>query len=61
MTKYKCGHETKIIILDDNPVCLSAYLIWKDSTGYNGNKTLCWSCWCKDKKEKETKEPDSKV
>lgn len=51
MTKYKCGHESEMILLDDCPTCFSAYLIWKDSVGYNGDKSLCWKCWNKKRRE----------
>ena len=44
--KYKCGHSKTTIILDDNELSLSAYLEWKDTVGWNGDKTLCWDCWC---------------
>jgi hypothetical protein len=50
MTKYACGHESKIIFLDDCPTCFATYLAWKDSVGFNGNKTLCFDCYCKYKK-----------
>ena len=49
--KYKCGHESEMILLDDCPTCFSAYLIWKDSVGYNGDKSLCWKCWNKKRRE----------
>ena len=49
MTKYNCGHEINLIILDSNILSLSAYLEWKDSVGFNGNKTKCWECYCEKK------------
>lgn len=46
MTKYKCGHKSNAIILDNNALSFSAYLTWKDSVGWNGSKEKCWACWC---------------
>jgi hypothetical protein len=46
MTKYKCGHETDgVLVLDDNPLSLTAYFEWKDSVGWNGDKSECFDCW----------------
>jgi len=45
--KYKCGHEGEPVILDDNEISMSAYFIWKDSVGYDGDKSMCWGCYCK--------------
>ena len=46
MKKYKCGHKPPMaIILDSNLLSLSAWLEWKDSTGFDGDKTKCWECW----------------
>lgn len=47
MTKYKCGHESKMIITDSSPLVISSYLVWKDSTGFDGDKTECFDCYCK--------------
>jgi hypothetical protein len=57
MSFYKCGHDRGIVILDDDPLCFLAYLEWKDSTGYDGDKTLCWECWCEKQREDEKKLP----
>jgi hypothetical protein len=48
MAFYKCGHERGIVILDDSPLCFAAYLAWKDTKGFDGDKSLCWPCWCKE-------------
>ena len=56
MTKYKCGHERKTIILEDNELSITAFLEWCESVGWKGDKLQCWECWCdkdKDGKEKE--------
>ena len=47
MTKYKCGHEGKPIIIDSNPLSYCAYEEWKDSAGFDGNESQCFDCWCK--------------
>ena len=48
MTKYKCGHETKILILDSNPLSLSAYLEWSETVGLKEYKSICFDCWSKE-------------
>jgi hypothetical protein len=46
--KYKCGHDSKgVIILDDNTLGVIAYLDWQNSVGINGDKSMCWECYCK--------------
>jgi len=46
MIKYKCGHESRgIIIIDSNPLSISAYLEWKDGVGLDGDRSECWNCW----------------
>ena len=50
MMKYKsCGHKSEAIILDSNLLSIAAYLEWKDTVGFDGNKSLCWNCWCNQK------------
>lgn len=49
MTKYKCGHEIDIVILDSNELSFAAWTEWKESDGYEGSKELCWDCWCKER------------
>jgi len=49
--KYKCGHETDgVIILDDNPLSMAAYFDWLESVGWKGDSSLCWDCYCKEKR-----------
>jgi len=53
MVKYKCGHKTDgLIIMDSNELSMTAYLIWKDSVGFDGDKTKCWDCYCTQSKPK---------
>ena len=51
MTKYKCGHESEIIILGNNPLSISAYLEWSNTVGKDGTRKLCWACWNKNRTE----------
>jgi len=51
MTKYKCGHETETIILDDNELSTSAWIDWSESVGVFGNKSKCFNCYCEEEKE----------
>jgi len=48
--KYKCGHESEPVFLSGKTIMLSypAYLVWKESTGYEGDKSQCWACFCKE-------------
>lgn len=48
---YKCGHGRTMVIMDCNPLSISAWYEWKDSVGWEGDKTQCWECWC----DKESK------
>lgn len=50
-TDYKCRHNYKPIITNNNILMLSAYLAWKETIGYDGNKTKCWDCWCKENRK----------
>lgn len=45
MTDYKCGHSTEILILDDNPLSIIAYLEWVNSVGREGTKEFCFDWW----------------
>jgi hypothetical protein len=47
MTNYKCGHSQDLLILDDNPLSISAYLEWNETVGRDGSKELCFACWSK--------------
>ena len=47
MIKYKCGHQSKgLIIVDSDPLNMSCYFRWKDSVGIDGDKSQCWKCFC---------------
>lgn len=47
MTKYKCGHKVDTIIMNESLLGLSIYLTWKDSAGYEGDKSKCFDCYLK--------------
>jgi len=47
--KYKCGHESNAIILDSNPLSLSAWMEWNETVGADGSKEKCWECFCKER------------
>jgi len=50
------GHETNgLIILDSNELSMTAYLIWVDSVGMNGDRTKCWECYCSQSKPEANK------
>jgi hypothetical protein len=44
-TDYKCGHNSKIILM--SKASLANWLIWKDTTGIDGDKTECYPCFIK--------------
>jgi hypothetical protein len=50
MTDYKCGHSQELLILDDNPLSITAYLEWTETVGREGTKDLCFDCWRKQQK-----------
>jgi len=35
-----------VVICDSNPLTISAYLEWKDTVGFDGDKSKCWNCYC---------------
>lgn len=46
MYKYKCGHKSDSIIIDNNVLSLSAFEVWRTSVGVDGDRTECWGCFC---------------
>ena len=50
-TDYACGHHSESIIIDCNPLSVSALLQWNESVGLEGDQSQCWSCYCKESKE----------
>ena len=55
MTQYKCGHNPIVTLVDNNMLTISAWLIWKDSVGFDGDESQCFRCYCKkDKRQTKT-------
>ena len=52
--KYKCGHENKTVILDNNELSLSAYLDWKNTVGFEGDNSKCWECFYEEKNRRKS-------
>ena len=52
MSFYKCGHDRKPVFLKASILSYVAYLEWKESTGFEGDKSQCWSCFCKELNKK---------
>lgn len=44
--KYKCGHESNTVIMDDNILSLAGWMTWRDTVGFNGTKEQCFDCYC---------------
>ena len=49
---YKCGHSSSVIIMNESIIGISAWLCWKDSVGFDGDKSQCWDCYNKELDEK---------
>jgi hypothetical protein len=56
MTKYKCGHECEIIVMDSNPMSIVANMEWAETVGRDGTKEQCWACWCKERRKEWNEE-----
>ena len=50
MTFYKCGHNRKMIVIDNRLFSMASYFNWKDTTGFEGDRTECWNCYNKRRK-----------
>ncbi len=53
--KYKCGHEPKPVIMDNNVLSYIFYEEWRKSKGFDGDNSMCFPCYCKENKLKEYK------
>lgn len=53
MTEYKCGHKSETILMNDSVLGLATYLEWKDTCGYDGDKSKCFECYCRDLRKEE--------
>ena len=54
MTKYGCGHESEMLVLDGTPTMISAYQRWSESVGIYGDKSMCFNCWYDRSKRKRS-------
>lgn len=50
MVRYKCGHKGETILMNESILGMATYLTWKDSTGFDGDKSQCFECYLKDLK-----------
>lgn len=57
--KYKCGHNSKPIVMDDCELSLSIYLKWKNTVGFKGDGSKCWECYCKNRGRKWKKKKNN--
>lgn len=48
MSFYKCGHGRDIIFLDDNVLSLIHYETWRETDGFDGDKSKCFPCYLKE-------------
>ena len=46
MSEYACGHDGKPIVMSGDALSIAAWLEWKDSVGFDGDKSMCFTCWC---------------
>ena len=51
---YKCGHERDIVIINDNILSFMEYELWRESSGFDGDKSECYKCYIK-RRNKEIK------
>jgi len=52
-TLYGCGHKREILILDNNPLSIAAYLEWREATGPDGDNSQCFACFCEELNRKK--------
>ena len=44
---YDCGHRSDGIVIDNSSITIVNYVVWKSSTGFEGNNKECFPCYCK--------------
>ena len=47
MMRYKCGHKSETIIMNTTVLGMADYTEWMGSSGFQGDKSLCWNCYIK--------------
>lgn len=61
VTKYACGHECVTVIMDSNDVLsFAAYFDWKETTGFDGDMSECFDCYCERNSKVKVKIHDDK-
>jgi len=53
---YGCGHEAKVIFLDNNLLSITAWLEWNETTGPEGDSSQCWDCFCEEQNRNRQKQ-----
>ena len=53
MSDYKCGHNRETHVINSDPLTVAAYLTWASTCGYDGDKSMCASCWGKEQRKLE--------
>lgn len=49
---YKCGHKSEAIIVNNSALVIAEWIVWKDSVGFDGDKTKCFDCYLGNKVKK---------
>lgn len=44
--KYKCGHESNGVFLNNEIMGLVAYFEWRETVGVDGDMSQCFGCFC---------------
>jgi len=39
-------YESKALFISNSAISIAKYIVWKDSVGFDGNKTECFECYC---------------
>lgn len=59
MSDYLCGHNSKPVFLTNNVFslqsCMAEWSVWRITTGFEGDKSECFRCYHKRKKQEEKK------
>jgi hypothetical protein len=55
---YKCGHDPKPIIINDNILSFAVYEEWRTSKGFDGDNSMCYNCYVKTMKENIIKDKE---
>ena len=53
---YKCKHKRGIVLINTSTLSLCSYFAWVATTGYEGDCSECWNCYCKKLESKKEQE-----